>query len=131
MLTLDPQKLGVAISNLIDNAVKYNVQNGEVIIGIERLKDKPYVQISVKDTGLGISPEAMSNLFTKFFRAENAVKSVPDGIGLGLYIAKNIIQRHGGEIRAESQVNRGTTFYFTLPTDPKLVPAKEIVYSED
>ncbi len=131
MITLDAQKLGVAISNLIDNAVKYNVQNGEVTVGIELLKDNPYIKISVKDTGLGISPEAMSNLFTKFFRAENAVKSVPDGIGLGLYITKNIITRHGGEIWAESQVNRGSTFYFTLPTDLKLIPAKEIVYGEE
>jgi len=131
MLNVDVQKLGMAISNLLDNAIKYNVQNGEVIVGVERLKDKPFVQVSVKDTGLGMSPQDLEKLFTKFFRAENAVKAAPGGIGLGLYIVRNIIRRHGGDIWAESELNRGTTFYFTLPTDPKLIPAKEIVYSED
>lgn len=131
MLSVDVQKLGMAISNLLDNAIKYNVQNGEVVVGLERLKDKPFLQISVKDTGLGMLPQDVEKLFTKFFRAENAVKSAPGGIGLGLYIIRNIIRRHGGDIRAESEINRGTTFYFTLPTDPKLIPAKEIVYGEE
>jgi signal transduction histidine kinase len=130
-LNVDVQKLSMAFANLLDNAIKYNVQNGEVAVSVEKLKDKPFVQVSVKDTGLGMSSLDVEKLFTKFFRAENAVKSAPGGIGLGLYITKNIIKRHGGDIWAESELNRGTTFYFTLPTDPNLIPAKEIVYSED
>ncbi len=128
---IDKEKLSYAVSNLIDNAIKYNVENGEVTVNLSRLKDKPYVLISIKDTGIGIPPEEMNKLFTKFFRAENAEKVVADGSGLGLFIAKNIIRQHGGEIWAESELNRGTTFYFTIPTDSSLVPPKETIYEEE
>lgn len=131
VLSIDPQKLSMVISNLIDNAIRYNVPNGEVIVAVERIKNQPYVKISVKDTGVGIPADQINKLFTKFFRAENVVKFATEGSGLGLYIAKNIIKRHGGEIWVESEINRGSTFYFTLPTDPKLVPPKEIVYGEE
>ena len=130
-INIDKQKLGMALYNLIDNAVRYNVKNGEATIGVEKLKDKPYVKISVKDTGIGIPKESINNLFAKFFRAENAIKSVTSGSGLGLYIAKNIVKRHGGEIWAESELNRGSVFYFTLPIDPKLMPTKEIAYGDE
>jgi len=131
VISADPQKLSMAISNLLDNAIKYNVPNGEVVLTVERVKDEPYIQISVKDTGVGIPTNEIDKLFTKFFRAENITKIFPEGSGLGLYIAKNIIKRHGGEIWAESEINRGATFYFTLPTDPKLIPPKEIIYGEE
>jgi len=130
-LSVDPQKLSMVISNLLDNAIRYNVPNGQVIVAIERVKDQPYIKISVKDTGVGIPADEINKLFTKFFRAENIAKISQEGSGLGLYIAKNIIKRHGGEIWVESEINRGSTFYFTLPTDPKLIPPKEIVYGEE
>jgi len=131
IVSIDSQKLDVVIFNLLDNAIRYNVKNGEVVVAVERLKDKPYIQVSVKDTGIGIPDEEADKLFTKFFRAENVTKFAPEGSGLGLYISKNIIQRHGGEIWMESEINRGTTFYFTLPTDSKLIPPKEIVYGKE
>lgn len=124
-LMIDADRLGLAISNLVDNAIKYNVKNGSVTVKLERLPDKPYLQISIKDTGIGIPPEDMPKLFTRFFRTENAAKKEIEGSGLGLYIAKNIINRHGGTIWAESILGRGTTVYFTLPIDPKLIPQKE------
>ncbi|HDH31575.1 MAG TPA: PAS domain-containing protein [Candidatus Wolfebacteria bacterium] len=130
VLYVDPQKLKMVLFNLVDNAIKYNVPNGKVTVGLERVKDQPYIQISVKDTGIGIPPTQINKLFTKFFRAENATRAVPSGLGLGLYIIRNVIKRHGGEIRAESELNRGTTFYFTIPTNPKLIPPKEIIYGE-
>lgn len=130
ILKIDPNRLGLAISNLIDNAIKYNVENGSVTIKLERLPGKPYIQVSIKDTGVGIPPESMPKLFTKFFRAENVIKFRTEGSGLGLYIAKNIFNRHGGVVWSESILGRGTTFYFTLPTDPKLIPPKEITYDE-
>ncbi len=77
-----------------------------------------------------VPPEQVPNLFKKFFRAENIMKLETEGTGLGLYIAKNIVMRHGGQIWAESVLNRGTTVSFSLPTDPKLIPPKEIVYEE-
>ncbi len=127
----DPVKLSMAISNLIDNSIKYNTANGQVMVKLRKVKGKPYVEVSVKDTGIGIPPEDLQKLFSKFFRSANVMTKETTGSGLGLYIARNIIRRHGGEMRVESELNRGTTFYFTLPTDPSLVPQKEIIYGEE
>ncbi len=131
VVSIDNQKLGMVFSILLDNAIKYNVKNGEVVVAVGRIPNQPYIQISIKDTGLGIPQDQLDKLFTKFFRAANVVKSSPEGTGLGLYIAKNIIKCHGGEIWVESELNRGSTFYFTLPTDPKLTPLKEIAWGEE
>lgn len=125
-LTIDPQKISMVISNLVDNAVRYNVQGGSITVKVAPLTDKPYIQISVKDTGIGILPEDLPKIFSKFFRSSNAVKFQTEGSGLGLYIARNIVRAHGGEMWVESELNRGSTFYFILPTDPSLVPQKEI-----
>ncbi len=130
VVSIDSQKLSMVVSNLLDNAIRYNVPNGEVTISIERVKEQPYIKIGIKDTGIGIPSDEIEKLFTKFFRAENIERISSEGSGLGLYIAKNIIRRHGGEIWAESEINRGSVFYFTLPIDPKMIPPKEIVYGE-
>ncbi len=114
----DVNKLSIAISNIIDNAMKYNVPNGEVVVKIENMPDTS-VKISVKDTGVGIPEEEAKNLFNKFFRASNVSKTRVEGSGLGLYIVKNVIEKHRGKIWAESVLNRGTIFYITLPTNPK------------
>lgn len=127
---IDTQKLSLALGNIVENAVRYNVENGEVTVKVEKQENQPYLEISVKDTGIGIAVEEIPNLFKKFFRSEAAVKSQTEGSGLGLYIAKNIIQAHGGRIWAESEVGRGSTFHITLPTDPSLIPQHEVVLEE-
>jgi two-component system sensor histidine kinase VicK len=127
---IDPKRLSLALVNLLENAIRYNVDNGEVTVKVDKMEGKPFVVISVKDTGIGIPPEAMEKLFNKFYRAENAQKHQTEGSGLGLYIAKGIVNAHGGQIWAESELNRGTTISFALPTDPNLVPRNE-VSSED
>lgn len=123
---IDTQRLSLAVSNLLDNGIRYNVKNGDVIVGAVKIEGKPFIEVSIKDTGIGIPLEEIKKLFVKFYRADNAVKSQTEGTGLGLYITKNIIEAHGGEIRVESELNRGTTFYFTLPTDQSLVPQREV-----
>lgn len=130
IIPTDPQKLSMAVTNLIDNAIKYNVKNGQVTVKIEPYPGKPYVQLSIKDTGIGIPEEDVKKLFTKFYRGSNVVKEQTDGSGLGLFITKNIITRHGGNIAIESILGRGTTFYIVLPTDMNLIPPREIS-SED
>jgi two-component system sensor histidine kinase VicK len=125
-LTIDTEKLGIALNNLIDNAIKYNTKNGSVTVKIVRVPNQPYVEITVADTGLGVPPDDLAKLFTKFFRSENVMRVETEGSGLGLYIVRNIIQRHGGKVWVESELNRGTTFHFTLPTDPALIRAKEM-----
>jgi signal transduction histidine kinase len=114
-VSADEQKLGIAFFNLFDNAIQYNVENGEVTVRVRRDMVKNTVEVSVRDTGIGIPAEQLDKIFTKFFRADNAQKTVANGNGLGLYIARNIVQAHGGDMRLESELNRGTTFYVTLP----------------
>lgn len=129
-IKLDPTRISLVLQVLLDNALKYNVEGGEIIVRLEKTSNNPYIQFSVKDTGIGIPEEDAKKLFTKFFRAQNVVKYETEGTGLGLYIAKNVISRHGGKIWAESTLNRGTTLFFTLPIDESLIPQKETMAGE-
>lgn len=113
-VNVDARKLSLVVTNLIDNAIKYNRAGGSVTVKVEQKSGEALV--SVKDTGIGIPPEALGKVFKKFYRAENAKKSKVKGTGFGLYIVKEIIEKLGGKIWVESAVNKGTTFYFTLPT---------------
>ena len=123
---IDQKQLSLALVNLLENAIRYNVQNGEVTVKVDAVPNKPFIALSVKDTGIGIPPEDMAKLFNKFYRAENAMKLQTEGSGLGLYIAKGIVKAHGGELWVESELNRGTTMTLTIPTDPNLVPQHEV-----
>lgn len=121
----DEKRLAIALTNFLENAIRYNVAHGEVIVRVEQVPDKPFLKVSVRDTGIGIPEKDIPNLFKKFFRATNAVASQTEGSGLGLYMAKGIVNAHGGEVQVDSEVNRGTVISFTLPTDPSLVPKRE------
>lgn len=122
----DHEKLTMVIENLLDNALRYNVKNGEIVVKVAPVEGDARIEVSVRDTGIGIGPQDIEKLFAKFYRGENALKFKTEGSGLGLYIAKNIVRAHGGKIWVESQLNRGTTFHFTLVTDMNLVPPKEV-----
>jgi len=103
----DPMRIKIVIQNLLENALRYNVENGQIIVKVE--KKPPYVEVSVSDTGIGIPKDELSKLFTKFFRASNVLKYETEGTGLGLYITKNIIEAHGGkfglnQLRTEDQL---------------------------
>ena len=114
---VDALKLRIVLENLIDNAIKYNKLGGEVEVGIDDSKintTRNSLEIMVKDTGIGIPPEERAKIFNKFFRASNAVKTEPDGSGLGLYLAKDIIEKHHGTIRFETG-DTGTVFHLELP----------------
>lgn len=119
---MDPMRIKLALEILVDNAIKYNVPNGEVRVRINSIPQRPFISITVQDTGRGIDPQDMPKLFTKFFRAEQVIKEQTSGIGLGLYLAKNIVEKHGGQIMAQSEPGRGSTFTFTLPLDSAYIP---------
>lgn len=114
-LSMDPDRLGLALFNLLDNAVKYNAEHGLVSVMLEKTPGDNFVKVSVQDSGVGIPEDEKEKIFKKFYRATNAAQVEPNGSGLGLFITKNIITRHGGEIGFESRAGRDTIFWFTLP----------------
>ena len=112
-ITVDVEKIHLAAQNLIDNAVRYTFPGGKVTVSLK--SDKKEIEFQVQDSGVGIPEDQKERVFSKFFRAANVMRMETDGSGLGLFIAKNIIEAHGGKIWFESKENKGATFYFTLP----------------
>ncbi len=122
----DYKKIAHVISNLLDNAVYYT-RKGGVTVYYELLDDN-YLKINVKDTGVGISEEDKKKIFQKFSRGDNATDLRPDGSGLGLFIAKKIVEGNDGEMTYFSEgKDKGSTFSFTLPIykNQKIVPGEE------
>jgi two-component system phosphate regulon sensor histidine kinase PhoR len=109
----DKEKLRVILQNLIENAIKYSDPHGKVFITAKESKNK--IQVSIKDTGTGISDEGKARIFEKFYRDTEAEKREITGTGIGLYTVKRIIDKSMGEIWFESNPGEGTIFYFTLP----------------
>lgn len=116
----DAEKLLIAFQNIVDNAVKYTLPGGRVFISVEKQGD--YVQVKIKDTGVGIPKSELHKLFSKFFRATNVIHLQTDGSGLGLFIVKSIILRHGGQVWVDSVEGKGTTFTVIVPIVNNLVP---------
>ncbi|MEI6222300.1 MAG: ATP-binding protein [bacterium] len=120
LIKADPDKLSQVIINLIDNAINYTLE-GSVQVAIQ---EKPNtVLISIKDSGIGIPKADQGKLFQRFTRLENAQKVRPDGTGIGLYIAKMIIESHGGKLWFESKDNQGTTFFIELSKNGPSTPS--------
>jgi signal transduction histidine kinase len=111
----DAEKLRSVFQNLLENAMRYTPKGGMITVTL--LQKEHMVEVRVKDSGIGIPEKQRMNIFSKFFRADNAVKTVTDGTGLGLYVAKTIIERHHGTLRFESEEGKGTTFFITLPNE--------------
>ena len=111
---IDPSLLKLVVENLIDNAIRYTKWGGNVDITV-RKKDQNNIVFYIKDSGVGIPQKEQKFIFQKFFRAESGLKERTKGSGLGLFICKTIIEKSGGRIWFESEENKGTTFYFTLP----------------
>ncbi|NJL36559.1 MAG: response regulator [Leptolyngbyaceae cyanobacterium SM1_4_3] len=109
----DGDRIRQVLSNLVSNAIKYSPEGGEVVISA--VQQEALVQVSITDQGIGIAPEAMTHLFTKFYRVDNANTRKIGGTGLGLALVKEIIEAHNGQVWVESELGRGSTFFVTLP----------------
>lgn len=113
LINADPKLIRMIFQNLFSNAVKYTLPEKSIILKIK--KQDHDILLTVADNGYGIPKYAQSKIFTKMFRADNAREKDPDGTGLGLYIIKAIIEESGGKIWFESEENKGTIFYVSIP----------------
>jgi signal transduction histidine kinase len=106
----DHQRIQQVLGNLITNALKYTSEGGTVVVCAERRGED--VRLVVEDSGVGIAADRLTTIFERFSQGGRSDRK---GLGLGLYIARRIVEAHGGKIWAESEIGRGSTFYFTLP----------------
>lgn len=109
----DMDRVRMVVQNLIDNAIRYSRGKGKIDIYLKR--EGKFLKWEVHDDGVGIPREQQKFIFQKFFRSDNAVKHQTQGSGLGLYIAKAVVEELGGEIGFKSEIDTGSTFWFTLP----------------
>lgn len=112
-LKIDIEKMNSAIQNIIDNAIRYTRKGGRVTVSLK--SGRKEIELRVQDSGIGIPENQQERVFSKFFRGVNVMRMETEGSGLGLFITKNIIEAHGGKIWFESEENKGTTIYLTLP----------------
>ena len=125
---IDPDKMIQVFTNLIENAIKFTPENGEITVEIK--DKKKHIECSVADTGRGISPENLQKLFTRFQQFDRPHGPGAKGTGLGLAITKELIGLHNGTICAKSVLDKGTKFIFTLPRETELSCLKEILASK-
>jgi len=113
----DQARISQVVGNILDNAVKFSPQGRQVTVKLEE-QNNEYL-ISVIDEGIGVSPEYFDHIFERFYRVRNTASRQYSGIGLGLFVARAIVEAHGGRIWLSSNQGAGSTFYFTLPRAPK------------
>ncbi len=121
----DPDKLDKIFYNLLSNAAKYNKEGGFVQINLAYAEDKDFILLKVRDNGKGISEVGKKNLFQRFYEGDYR-KFNTIGTGIGLSLTKDLVELHGGTITVESEVNKGTTFFVTLPIDRSYFKEEEI-----
>jgi len=109
----DRDKIGQVINNFLTNAVKYSPKGKSIDISCKESNGN--IQVSVKDQGIGIKPQDQEKLFDRYYRIESVQNQTISGFGLGLYLSAEIIHRHKGKVWVESEMGKGSTFYFSLP----------------
>ncbi len=112
IIAIDKSKIELALQNIVDNAVKYTPDFGEIRIGFELTED--FLKVRIKDSGVGIPKADHDRLFSKFFRSSNVIRMQTEGSGLGLFIVRNIIEKHGGKIEIISEEGNGTEVIFQI-----------------
>lgn len=114
----DKERIRTVIENLLNNSIKYTLGHGKIEIKLHNKKNK-YILFEIRDNGVGIPREQHGRIFDRFFRSDNVVKYQTEGTGLGLYIAKNVIEQMGGKIWFASEEGIGSVFSFTIPYKEK------------
>ena len=119
LLYIDTDRINQVIYNILNNAIRYIDRGRAIYIETQLIRNMsvPSVRILIADTGNGIAPEDMPHIFQYFYRGEKSRSRKSGGSGIGLALARQFVLCHGGSIRAESQMGKGTTFYIILPVN--------------
>jgi PAS domain S-box-containing protein len=118
---VDESRIMQILTNLLNNALKFTFEGGAIIVKLaEYSKNSECVEISVTDNGCGIPKDQIDNLFHRFYQIKNGNATPEKGVGLGLYLCRELVLMHGGNIRVESALGRGSTFSFTIPKQPEI-----------
>lgn len=121
IIAFDQEKVEKIILNLLSNAVKYGKDNGKIFVNIKFYEND--IEISVKDNGIGISPDKINNIFDRFVQEDKSLSRKQEGSGLGLALVKSLVEMHNGSVRVKSELGKGSEFTITLP-------AKKVVKNE-
>jgi signal transduction histidine kinase len=113
MISAEKHLIERVINNLISNAVHHTSSGGKIFVGIKKIEG--FVEVSVSDDGAGIPPEYLDKIFEKFVQVDRRKAQLRTGAGLGLTFCRMVVETHGGKIRVESELNKGSAFIFTLP----------------
>jgi hypothetical protein len=112
----DPARVRQILTNLVENGIKFTPERGSVTIGVQQTADEPgFLRFSVEDTGCGIAPSHLKTVFDRLAQVSQNPELSRSGLGLGLFIASELVGQHGGRIWVESELGLGSTFFFTLP----------------
>ncbi|MFH1725305.1 MAG: hybrid sensor histidine kinase/response regulator [Elusimicrobiota bacterium] len=112
----DPKRARQVLGNLVDNAIKFSPLGGSISVRAEEVSGKAgFVRVAVADSGCGIEPEDTERVFDRLYRASKKKPAAQKGLGIGLFLCKQLVDLHGGEIWVESSLGKGSTFFFTLP----------------
>jgi signal transduction histidine kinase len=122
LLAADGLRLEQIFGNLVGNAIKFSPQGGPITVSVQADPAAGQVEVRVHDTGIGIPADERAQLFQRFTRARNVHEHHIPGAGLGLYVCRELVERHGGQLLFESEERQGTTFFLTLP----LLPATDL-----
>jgi two-component system sensor histidine kinase EvgS len=132
VVPMDERRITQVITNLLNNAIKYTPPGGEVVLSAHEAPGNPdMLQVSVRDTGCGIAKEEQERIFERLYQVKTGDASTENGIGLGLYLCRELVKLHGGTIRVESEVGKGCTFSFVLPKSQQSLHSNLLVIDDD
>jgi signal transduction histidine kinase len=129
---MDDARMSQIITNLVNNALKFTPSNGRVGVSVRESKSHPqFLEVSVRDTGRGIAKDQLDLIFDRLYQIKNGDAATEQGVGLGLYLCRELVGLHGGDIRVESELGKGSTFTFTIPEPGALRRPRVLVIEDD
>jgi PAS domain S-box-containing protein len=131
-LPMDENRIAQVLTNLLNNAIKFTPTGGEIMVRAATCAPSPnFVQVSVSDTGRGIAPEDQLRVFDRLYQVKAGDATTKQGVGLGLYLCRELVQLHGGTIWVESRVGEGSTFHFVLPARQRQLRSDLVFFERD